>query len=99
MNPLCMYRDEALIEELRARGYISSRDDGTGWVTPAQLSSRFSFHPNYVSRLVNRGTTIPGLELHRANAGKGRLLMVRASPATENWMRSRRKAVTPVYDY
>lgn len=84
---------EALAEELRGRGWRCVSDDGTGWVTPAQLSSRFLFHPNYVSRLVNRGTAIPGLELHRANAGKGRLLMVRASTATENWMQSRRKAV------
>lgn len=99
MTTLSMFNDTALAAELQSRGWRCVRDDGRGWQTPASYSRKFQFHPNYISRLVNRGTAIPGLELHRANGGRGRLLMVRADAATENWMLSRRRAVPVKTDF
>lgn len=87
---LTQLRDDVLATELRGRGWRVSKDDGTGWETPSSFARRHGMHPGSLCRIMN-SQTIPGLELHRANGGKGRLVMVRASTTTENWMECRKK--------
>lgn len=88
---LTQLRDDALATELRGRGWICVRDDGLGWETPAAFSRRMGHHKNFLCHLIHRGTIPPGLELHRAKGGKGRLVMVRGNEATANWMECRKK--------
>lgn len=88
---LSVFSDVALANELIERGWRCSKDSGEGWETPASFSRRFGHHKNYLCNLLHRGTVPPGLELHRARGGKGRLVMVRSSEATANWMECRKK--------
>lgn len=99
MIELSEIRDAALIAELISRGYrVPTMDNGAGWETASAFSIRHGRNQNYLANLLYKGRVVPGLELDRAKGG--RLVYVRASPATENWMRSRRKALgANVYDY
>lgn len=81
-------RDERLAEELRGRGWrCIPSDTGADWETPAAFSRRHGRHKNYLCHLMRSGVIPPGIETTKGKTG--RVILVRSTPVTEQWMKSR----------
>jgi hypothetical protein len=90
-TPLGLFNDTALADELRSRGFVVTRDAPGNWEKPAEFSRRIGRHSNYLAKLIDRGNIPPGLEISRANGGKGRIVVVRGNAETEQWIEARKQ--------
>lgn len=88
---LAQIKDEALADELRSRGWRCEKDSGQSWETLTKMSQRLGFTSNYIARMLNRGTVVPGLEVTRSRKGKGRIILARSSAESERWFDGRKK--------
>lgn len=91
LDPVRKMSTETLRAELVRRGFVVTPDRGLEWVTLKELAKKAARTLASVSRTITRaGVRVPGLEIERANGGRGRIVRVRATAEFFTWLKSER---------